>query len=806
MRPVMLLARMLLVAAAYYVAARLGLRYATIGQSISLIWPATGVAIASLVVLGAGMWPAIALGAILANLGTDVPAATAVGIGIGNTLEAVLATWLLRRVAGPRPTLDNPAHVRAFVLAAAPLGALTAAILGVASLWITGTLATSALAGAVAVWWAGDALGALIVAPAILAWASPTPSQPDSRRVIEVAAICIGGALAIEVGVARVADISFLRQVDYQYLLFPLVVWAALRFGARGASLMTLTVAAVATFVTVRGGGPFVGVTQQATVVALSVYLGAVAVTGLVLAAVVRRERASATAALSRSDQRLALALDAARMGSWYWAVDTGVLSWDDHLRQMYGLAPGEDVTRYEEFIARVHPDDRAFVSDTVSRALESGGELDYEFRILVNDRPRVISDQGRVVCDAEGRPVYVTGVCMDVTERRHAEDQLRQAHRMESIGRLAGGVAHEANNQMSVVLGAADFLLRRSDLHEEARADVEQIRKAAERTATVTAQLLAFSRRQVLRPQVVSLNRVVSDWEAVLRRLMGEDFTVTLQLHPGTGWVMADAGQLEQVLLNLALNARDAMPNGGRLSVETFTTHLDEASARARPGVSIATGRYAALAVSDTGHGMSPGTVAQIFEPFFTTKPVGHGTGLGLSTVYGIVKQSGGYVWAYSEPGQGTTIKVYLPSAVEADAPVAGPAADPAPAHGRVLLVEDNELVRQLTRRALGAAGFAVLEASSGEAALTLLRTSAPPVDIILTDVVMPGMSGRDLAEHARRIRPGVPVIFTSGYTDGEIIRRGLLDPADGYLQKPYTPTSVTQFVQRAIMARAVR
>ncbi len=801
MRAVREAARFLLLAAVYYAAARIGLRYATIGQSISLLWPATGVAIAGLVLLGPRAWPAITAGAFLANLDTAVPIAAAAGIAAGNTIEALLGAAILRRRAGAQPALHTLPQVRA-LLTAAPLAALAAAVIGVLTLRLTGVLPAGGLPGALGVWWAGDALGALVVAPAILTWALPAPDRHDTRRVLEVAAICVGAALAIEIGLARVTDISFLRRVDYQYLLFPVVIWAALRFGTRGAALMTATTAAVATFITVRGGGPFVGESRPATVVALSIYLATVALTGLILAAVITHERNRATDALSRSDRRLALALEAARMGSWYWSVDGDTLSWDEHLRRLYGLGSDDVVTGYEQFLARVHPDDRGFVEQAVCDALGNGGQLDYEFRVLVDGQTRIIADRGQVVCDAEGRPRYVTGVCMDVTERRRADEQLRQAHRMESVGRLAGGVAHEANNQMSVVLGATHFLLRRNDLPPDARADVEQIRNAAERTASVTAQLLAFSRRQVLRPSRVVLNDIVRGWESVVRRVMGEDITIALGLDPAAGAVTADAGQLQQVLLNLALNARDAMPKGGHLSIETSAADLGEGYAAMHPGVPVRPGRYALLAVSDSGHGMSRETLEQVFEPFFTTRPVGQGTGLGLSTVYGIVKQSDGYVWAYSEVDQGTTIKVYLPQTTVDAPPAAASGPEPPPASGTVLVVEDDDLVRQLTARALAEVGYQVLEAAGAEAALTILEDRSRAVDIVITDVVMPGISGRDLARRVRAIRPTLPVVFTSGYTDGEIVRRGLLDPADAFLQKPYTPTTLAEFLRARLRA----
>ncbi|MGH7578921.1 MAG: ATP-binding protein, partial [Gemmatimonadales bacterium] len=475
----------------------------------------------------------------------------------------------------------------------------------------------------------------------------------------------------------------------------------------------------------------------------------------------------------------------------------------DDTLRRIYGLTPGEPMANYDQFIARVHPDDREFVGQTVARALQTGEPLDYEFRIVLPDRRvRWIADLGKVGRDAAGRPLYLTGVCMDVTERRTSEERLRQSHRMESVGRLAGGVAHETNNQMNVVLGAADFILRRSDVPEAARADVEHIRKAAERTSSVTAQLLAFSRRQVLRPVALDLNMLVRSWEGVLRRTMGEDCSVVLRSGATVAPILADPGQLEQVLLNLTLNARDAMPRGGTLTVETFDAEIADEYLRRRAGVAVRPGRYVVLAVSDTGHGMDRETLGHVFEPFFTTKGVGQGTGLGLSTVYGIVKQSDGYVWAYSEPGEGSTFKVYLPVAAQ-DVPAPGaPVPAPArPGHGEaVLLVEDDAAVRQVTRRALEEGGYRVLEAANGRDALALLESVSDRIGLLLTDVVMPGMGGRELAERIAVLRPGTPVLFTSGYTDGEIVRRGLLDPAAAFIQKPFGPEAIVRIVRERV------
>ncbi|HEU5171829.1 MAG TPA: MASE1 domain-containing protein [Gemmatimonadales bacterium] len=791
------LARVALLALVYCAAARLGLQYASIAHSVSLVWPPTGIAFAALALLGYRYWPGVATGAFLANLLTPVPVAAAAGIALGNTGEAILAAYLLRRVAGPRPQIEDLRHVRALIFVAAPLAGLVSAGIGVTSLWATGAL-TERIPMALAIWWAGDVLGALVIAPVLFAWATPPRRTVSARPILEAVALCLGTALAAELAVGPLYGVAVLRGIEYTYLLFAFVVWAALRFGARGASLLTLTVAALAVWHAVRDGTAAGG-----TLFAITCYLAVVAVTGLILSAAIVWEREQATTALRRREDQLRLALGAARMGSWFWSIEGNRLTWDDDLKRLYGLAPDDRVPSYDAFLQLVHPDDRSFVAESVRKALEEDGALDYEFRTVLPDgRVRWIADQGEVGRDAAGRPIYMTGVCMDVTERRLAEERLQQAHRMESVGRLAGGVAHETSNQMTVVLGATSFMLRAPGLPAKLRADLEHIRKAAERTAAVSAQLLAFSRRQMLSPEVLDLNGLIRSWEPVLRRVMGEDCELLLELSPELGRIKADAGRLEQALLNLALNARDAMPHGGRLSIQTFPAELTPAYAKSKPGVAIRPAPYAVLAVSDTGHGMDRRTLDRIFEPFFTTKPVGQGSGLGLSVVYGIVKQSDGFVWAYSEPGGGATFKVYLPLTADACLLPFPPPASPgrSSASECVLVVEDESSVRQVARRTLEDAGYAVVEAHSGPDALELLTRATKPIRLVLTDVVMPGMSGRELGARVAALAPGTPVLFMSGYTNGEIVRRGLLDAETAFLQKPFTPEALVTVVRQAL------
>ncbi|HEY8195736.1 MAG TPA: PAS domain S-box protein, partial [Gemmatimonadales bacterium] len=515
-------------------------------------------------------------------------------------------------------------------------------------------------------------------------------------------------------------------------------------------------------------------------------------------------ERKRAVEALAQSQERLRLALNAARMGTWQWNVATNTLTWDDQLHELYAIEPGQRVTRYEDFVDRVHQDDRVFVAASVQRALEGGGGLDYEFRIVLPDgRIRWLADQGRVIRDSNGNPLYMTGVCMDTTERKLTEERLRQAQRMDSVGQLAGGIAHEANNMMSVVLGCADYVLQRNDLPEPVREDVDQIWKAATRTARITQQLLAFSRRQVLQPQVLDLNATVRDLEAILSRTLGETRGLRMHLAPDLGPIRADPGQLEQVLINLTLNARDAMPDQGRLTIETMNVSLDRAYAAGKSVESLQPGTYAALVVSDTGHGMDRVTLSRVFEPFFTTKGVGQGTGLGLSTVYGIVKQSGGFVWVYSEPGIGTSFKLYFPLAVTVPSPAISRDAPPtARDNETVIVAEDEAMVRSIMARTLRDCGYNVLEAASGRAALSMMEAESGRVSLVVADVVMPDLGGREMAARLAERWPDVPVLFTSGYTGLDVVRRGLLEEGREFLQKPLAPEALARKVREMVDA----
>ncbi|MBI4255732.1 MAG: PAS domain S-box protein, partial [Candidatus Rokubacteria bacterium] len=430
-----------------------------------------------------------------------------------------------------------------------------------------------------------------------------------------------------------------------------------------------------------------------------------------------------------------------------------------------------------------------------------------YEFQALRRDGTRIWAEAMVSTVAWDGQPATQVAV-FDVTERKRAEealrqseDVLRQSQKMEAVGRLAGGIAHDFNNLLTVITGRTELLLLRLPADDRRRRDLELVKKTAERAASLIQQLLAFSRKQMLQPRRLDLNEVVAGMAQMLERLIGENLELLTTLEPALGAVRADPAQVEQIVLNLAVNARDAMPQGGRLAITTANVDLDAAFVDAHPGAS--PGPHAVLAVTDTGVGMSAEVLAHVFEPFFTTKEVGKGTGLGLATVYGIVKQHNGYVEVQSAPGRGTRVRIYLPQVgepVEGAGAPGGRRAGPASTTGTILLVEDQHEVRELAREILDAAGYTVLAAGDPQQALELARRHDGAIDLLLTDVVMPLMSGRELADRLTPGHPGMRVLYMSGYTDDAIVRHGALDADTVLLPKPFTPDSLARQVQEML------
>jgi PAS domain S-box-containing protein len=512
-------------------------------------------------------------------------------------------------------------------------------------------------------------------------------------------------------------------------------------------------------------------------------------------------ERKRADDALRRSEETLRRAQAIGHVGSWLFEVDEGMFVGSDEGNRMCGWGPGPH--RAEELLAIVHPDDLPRMQAAWQATL-AGGPYEIEHRLVVGGQVVWVSVRAEPEADPSGRVVRITGVTQDVTERRRLEEQLRQAQKMEAVGQLAGGVAHDFNNLLTVINGYSELVFEGLPPGDPARDLLDQIKRAGERSAGLTRQLLAFSRRQVLSPQVLDLNAVVADAEKLLRRLIGEDVRLTTDLAPGLGAVRADPGQIEQVLLNLAVNARDAMPTGGRLTVATRNVELGDDFTRTHPDAR--PGRYVLLAVSDTGCGMTAEVKPRIFEPFFTTKGPGKGTGLGLATVYGIVQQSDGWVEVESEPGAGATFRMYLPRVERASGAWKLEPRVPTLPHGTetVLVVEDEDGVRALTQRILRRCGYTVLEAANGEEAMRVAAGHGGPIHLLVTDVVMPGPGGPVVAEWLTAERAGLRVLFMSGYTDDAVVRHGVLHASANFLQKPFSPVALAHKVREVLDSAA--
>jgi two-component system, cell cycle sensor histidine kinase and response regulator CckA len=460
-----------------------------------------------------------------------------------------------------------------------------------------------------------------------------------------------------------------------------------------------------------------------------------------------------------------------------------------------------------EKCLECVHPDDRTRVDQVMADAFQTHQPFVCEHRILLPDGiERIMQGRGEILVNDQGKAIKMLGTVQDITEAKRAEEalrrseeQLRQSQKMEAVGRLAGGVAHDFNNVLTVITGYSGMLLNRMEGNNPLRKHTEEIQRGAERASALTRQLLAFSRKQVLQPRVLDLNEIVKGMEKMLRRLIGEDIELRTAFGQPLGTVKADPGQLEQVILNLAVNARDAMPRGGKLTITTKNVSLDQKTRFRNRALEI--GEYVLLAVSDNGVGMTNEVKAHLFEPFFTTKGVGKGTGLGLATCFGIVSQSGGDIRVYSEPDSGTTFKIYLPRTDAVPEPQNGDPDSTVMPDGQesVLVVEDDPAVREFTASVLRECGYQVQEAKSAVEALPMIKGNSK-FDLVVTDVIMPQMSGKDLYEEIKARSSDAKVLFISGYTDDALVGLGVLDDELSFLEKPFSPARLARKVREVL------
>jgi two-component system, cell cycle sensor histidine kinase and response regulator CckA len=511
-------------------------------------------------------------------------------------------------------------------------------------------------------------------------------------------------------------------------------------------------------------------------------------------------EHKRAEEALRRSEARVKRLVESNIIGIGIGTLDGKLLDGNDSFLKLLGYSREELLSGALRLDGMTPPEYNDVDQRAVEQLKNTGIAPPWEKEFIRKDGRRVAVLIGVVTLATDQGDIEAVSVVVDISERKLLEQQLRQAQKMEAIGQLAGGVAHDFNNLLSVIIGYSDILLDRAAQGTKMRTQCQEINKAGNRAASLTRQLLAFSRQQVLEPKVLNLNTVVVEIEKMLRRLIGEDIEFRTALDPTLGSVKADPGQIEQIIMNLAVNARDAMPEGGKLVIETSNAELDDRYALQHPPFS--PGRYVLLAVTDTGIGMSAETKTHVFEPFFTTKEVGKGTGLGLSTVYGVVKQSGGYIWVYSELGHGSVFKIYLPRVDQSVRQSRPSELAPALYHGTeiVLLVEDEESVRTLTRSLLEEGGYTVIEAGNGAQALEIAGRHSGPIQLLLTDVVMPGMNGRVLAQKMIEAQPKMKVIYISGYTGSFSSHGELFDAAATLIQKPFSRATLLRKVREVL------
>ncbi|HEX7452457.1 MAG TPA: ATP-binding protein [Polyangiaceae bacterium] len=513
-------------------------------------------------------------------------------------------------------------------------------------------------------------------------------------------------------------------------------------------------------------------------------------------------DRARADAALRRNEERLSLALSASKLGTWDWDIATDKVEWSTGVEPLFGLLPGIFERNFTAYMQLILIDDQARVRAAIDAVLFGDAE-DYaiEHRVTWPDgSTHFLEGKGRMYRGPDGAPMRMTGTVADITERkrseaalRESEELLRQSQKMEAIGRLAGGVAHDFNNLLTAIGGYCSLALLDFPADDPRREYLEEIQRAGERGASLTKQLLASGRKQVLSPRLLDLNALVDDLTSLLRRVIGEDIELEWLRGSAPAVILADAGQVEQIIMNLAINARDAMPQGGSLSIASSGVLVDLGATATRSAP------YVLLTVSDTGLGMDEETMARMFEPFFTTKDLGKGTGLGLSTVYGIVEQLNGFIRAKSALGHGTVFEVYFPERDRTSISVHPESIAPVARGGdeTVLLVEDESQVRRLVFEVLQARGYKVLAAKDGLEAIPLEENYAGRIDLLITDVVMPGMSGRELPKHVTAARPDTKVLFMSGYTDDAVLRHGVTGPGTAFLQKPFALEDLLQRVR---------
>jgi PAS domain S-box-containing protein len=902
----------------YVATAQMGLALDAVQGFAAVVWPPTGIALVALVLYGARLWPSIAVSAFVVNWWAGAPMLVACGMALGNALEALIGTFLLRRVVGFRPSLDRLRDVLGLIVLVAGLSTLVSATLGVTGGWLGGVIPAATYGKAWRTWWLGDALGVLVVAPPLFVW-SGHGALPRRRRPEALLLLVTVGALSLAV----FGDLVHPLQLHLPYLVFPPLIWAALRLGPHGAVTATALVAASAIWETVQGGGPFAQPTLQESLFGLQAFMSVVAVTVLVLAAVVA-ERQRAEDALVRFAALVESSEDAI-IGT---TLEGSITSWNPGAERLYGYTAAEVLGRsmallippdlsddFPQILARIRRGERLAHADTVrlrkdgirlhislsvSPIVDTAGQLvgasaiarDITERIraalalqqqrdwldvtLASIGDAVIATDGQGVitllnpiaerltgwpaAEALGRPlgevfqvrdrdthtpaddpvahVLREGITVslaaptvlrtrqgheiaiaasaapirmlgdglagavlvfrDITERVQMEEHLRQAHHLQALGTLAGGIAHDFNNVLAVIMGYTELAVMTLPPSGPTHAALHDALAAAHRAKALVQQILVFSRQQPAGRAPLALASLLQEAVTFLRASLPTTIELHLHLTDTAGPVLADATQIHQVVMNLCTNAGYAMrETGGRLEIHLDGVEVDPTVAAPHPALT--PGPYVRVTLRDTGPGMPPEVLARIFEPYFTTKALGEGSGMGLAVVHGIVASHGGAVTVQSAPGQGATFMVYLPRLAQDVAVPPTPAQIPLPrGHERILLVDDEARVAEMGQRLLTHLGYTVVAYTSSREALDAFRAAPERFDLLITDHTMPEMTGAVLARAVRQIRPELPLILCTGFSETMTAEHAHGLGIDAYLMKPWESRVLAQTLRR--------
>ena len=801
------------VALVYYAVTRATL-WLSVGVhgNVMPFWPAGGLGLGFFLLEGPLVLPAVWISDFAVTWPADGLLAGA-AIACAAVLELLLARALLKRVHFD-PTLGRVGDgVR---LAGASLAAgLTSATVAVSALWWVGVVGSDQFAWGWVLWLLRDNLGIIVCTPLVLVWSwrPPRPAVPTSHRVAEASILAVLAGLTGLGGLGLLGGLG-VTEAPYLYLVFPFVIWAGLRFQVRGVSALVMFLSVVTVAATARDVGPLAGGSLHTELIALHTFVGVVALTGLLLALATEEHQRDTTARTRLEAQRNALASQLGRLyqlvpGLIYEFVirpdGTSYLPFaSDAIRHIFGLTPDEVRDDASSIFRLIHPDDLAGFNASLQQSAKTLEPWHHEFRIgRADGDARWLGGTAMPESASNGNIVWY-GFIGDVTARRQAQEGQRQLERalvesakMESLGRLAGGVAHDFNNLLTVINGHSELMLDLLPAGVPLAHHAAAIGQAGDRAAALTRRLLALSRTQVVGdPHPLDLDALLADNRDLLQRLVGERIALDI-VRGHSGCLVADAGQIYQVILNLVVNARDAMPDGGRITIATGDADMDHRAAAQYPGLE--PGSYIRLTVADTGPGISPDIQHQIFDPFFTTKPVGEGTGLGLSIVYGIVRQYAGTITLSHPPGHGAMFTLHFPRVAgiaPAQPVVASTRAKSPRGTETILVVDDQPLVRGFVVETLMGAGYRVLDAAESDAAIVLATRNPAPIQLLVTDVVMPGLTGPQLADRLRQSRPEVKVLYMSGHAPAAV-EELLLASDVAYLAKPFTPAALTAKVR---------